>query len=294
MSAFRSGTVGLLGRPNTGKSTLFNRLVGEKLAIVSRREQTTRHLLTGIVNAKDCQIALVDAPGFQTRHRTLLSRALNQRAGEAARDTDVVAFVVEALRFDAADRRALLRVPAKHPVVAVVNKVDRVRPAARLLPFVAELARAHAFAAIVPVSAATGRNLPELVSVLRGLLPEGPPLYPADQLTDRDERFFAAELIREKVFRLLGEELPYHCEVIIDSFREEGRLRRIEATLWVEREAHKPIVVGAGGAMLKRISTDARLDMERMFGGKVFLRVWVKVRRRWSDDERALRTLGYA
>jgi GTP-binding protein Era len=294
MSAFRSGTVGLFGRPNTGKSTLFNRLVGQKLAIVSRREQTTRHLLTGVVNADGCQIGLVDAPGFQTRHRTLLGRALNRRAGEAARDTDVVAFVVEALRFDAADRHALQRIPAGRPVVAVVNKIDRVRPASRLLPFVAELARAHAFAAIVPVSASTGRNLPELLSTLCALLPEGPALYPPDQLTDRDERFFAAELLREKVFRLLGQELPYHCEAIIDSFREEGRLRRIEATLWVEREAHKPIVVGAGGAMLKRISTEARLDMERLFGGKVFLRVWVKVRRRWSDDERALRTLGYA
>lgn len=294
MSAFRSGTVGLFGRPNTGKSTLFNRLVGQKLAIVSRREQTTRHLLTGIVNVGNCQIALIDSPGFQIQHRSLLNRALNRRAGEAARGADVVAFVLEALRFDAADRRALQQIPPGRPAVAVVNKIDRVRPVARLLPFIAELGRAHGFSAVVPVSASTGRNLPELVAVLCGLLPEGPALYPPEQLTDRDERFFAAELLREKVFRLLGEELPYHCEVMVDSFREEGRLRRIEATLWVEREAHKPIVVGTRGAMLKRISTEARLDMERLFGGKVFLRVWVKVRRRWSDDERALRALGYA
>lgn len=294
MTPFRSGSVGLVGRPNTGKSSLLNRLLGQKLAIVSPREQTTRHVLTGVLNAADCQYALVDSPGYQTRHRNLLNRSLNRRAGEAARDTDVVAFVVEALRFDAADREALSRVPAASPTVAVVNKVDRVRPASRLLPFLERLARERAFEAIVPVSAATGRNIPELLRVLRELLPVGPALYPADQLSDRDERFFAAELLREKLFRLLGEELPYACEVTIEGFREEGRLRRIDATIWVERDSHKPIVLGAGGAMLKRISTEARTDMERMFGGKVFLQAWVKVKRGWSEDPRLLRTLGYA
>lgn len=294
MSAFRSGRIALVGRPNTGKSSLLNRLLGQKLAIVSPREQTTRHLLTGILNTADCQYAFVDSPGFQTRHRNLLNRSLNRRAGEAARDVDLVAFVVEALRFDAADRAALARVPAGRPAVAVVNKIDLVRPAARLLPFLERLARERDFAAIVPVSAATGRNLPELLRVLRELLPEGPALYPAEQLTDRDERFFAAELLREKLFRLLGEELPYRCEAVVDSFREEGKLRRIEATLWVERASHKPIVLGARGAMLKRISTEARKDMESLFGGKVFLRVWVKVRRGWTEDARTLRELGYA
>jgi len=178
--------------------------------------------------------------------------------------------------------------------VAVINKVDLVRSASSLLPFVARIARERAFAAIVPVSAATGRNVPELMRVLESLLPEGPPMYPADQLTDRDERFFAAELLREKLFRALADELPYSCEVMVDSFREEGRMRRIEATLWVEREAHKPIVIGRGGATLKRIATEARKDMERMFGGKVFLQVWIKVRRGWSEDARLLRQLGYA
>lgn len=293
MSAFRSGSVGLVGRPNTGKSSLLNRLVGQKLAIVSPREQTTRHLLTGILNAPGCQIAFVDSPGFQTRHRNLLNRSLNRRAGEVARDVDVVAFVLEALRLDGADRAALARVPAGRPVVAVVNKVDLVRPAARLLPFLQRLAEEHGFAAIVPVSAATGRNLPELLRVLRELLPEGPAHYPAEQLTDRDERFFAAELLREKIFRLLGEELPYRCDVIVDSFREEGRLRRIEATLWVERDSHKPIVLGKGGALLKRLSTEARKDMESLYGGKVFLQVWVKVKRNWTEDARTLRELGY-
>jgi GTP-binding protein Era len=277
MSVFRSGSVGLVGRPNTGKSSLLNRLLGQKLAIVSPRAQTTRHLLLGVLNAEGCQIAFVDSPGFQTRHRNLLNRSLNRRAGEAARDADVVAFVLEAMQFDANDRAALARVPADRPVVAVVNKVDRVRTASRLLPFIARLAREHAFAAIVPVSASTGRNVPELLRVLSGLLPEGPALYPADQL-----------------FRALTDELPYSCEVMIDSFREDGRLRRIDATVWVEREAHKPIVLGRQGATLKRIASEARKDMERMFGGKVFLQTWIKVRRGWSEDERTLRQLGYA
>jgi GTP-binding protein Era len=294
VSAFRSGSVGLIGRPNTGKSSLLNRLLGQKLAIVSPRAQTTRHLLTGVLNLPGGQIAFVDAPGFQTRHRNLLNRSLNRRAGEAARDADVAAFVVEALRFGADDRAALARISGDRPVVAVVNMVDKVRPASRLLPYLERLAAERPFAALVPVSAATGRNVPELLRVLLALLPEGPPLYPVDQLTDRDERFFAAELLREKIFRELGEELPYHCEVIVDRFREEGRLRRIEATLWVEREAHRPIVLGAGGARLKRIASAARRDMERMFGGKVFLQTWIKVKSRWSEDERLLRELGYA
>ena len=293
MSGFRSGSVGLVGRPNTGKSSLLNRLLGQKLAIVSPREQTTRHALTGILTTGNCQYAFVDSPGFQLRHRNLLNRSLNRRAGETARDVDVVAFVVEALRFGAADRAALARVPAGRPVVAVVNKVDLVKPVAKLLPFLEHLAREREFAAIVPVSAATGRNLPELLRVLRGFLPEAPAAYPEDQLTDRDERFFAAELVREKLFRLLKEELPYRCEAVVDSFKEEGRLRRIQVTIWVEREGHKAIVIGRQGATLKRISTEARQDMERLFGGKVFLEVWVKVRKQWTEDERMLRELGY-
>jgi len=294
MSGFRSGRVGLVGRPNTGKSSLLNRILGQKLAIVSPRAQTTRHLLTGVLHLPEGQIAFVDAPGYQTRHRSLLNRSLNRRAGEAVRDADAAAFVVEALRFGPEDRAALGRVPPGRPVVAVVNMIDKVRPAERLLPFMARLAEVHPFAALVPVSAATGRNVPTLLRVLVQQLPEGPPLYPEDQLTDRDERFFAAELLREKIFRELGEELPYHCEVMIDSFKEEGRLRRIEATLWVERESHRPIVLGKQGERLKRISTAARKDMEQMFGGKVFLRAWVKVKARWSENERLLRELGYA
>jgi len=293
MSAFRCGSVAIAGRPNTGKSTLLNRLVGERLSIVSPKAQTTRHLVTGILNADDCQYVFIDSPGLQSQHRDVLHRRLNRRAAEALKDADVVLFVVDALRFGEADRAVLQRIPKAAKVVAVLNKVDRVKRTAELIPFIDRLSREREFAAIVPASARTGRNLPELLRVLREALPEAPALYPLDQLTDRDERFFAAELLREKLFQQLGEELPYRCEVVIDSFREEGRLRRIEATILVARESQKGIVVGARGAQLKRIAEAARKDMERLFGGKVYLGVWVKVRRGWSDDERVLRELGY-
>jgi GTP-binding protein Era len=294
MTAYRCGTVAIAGRPNTGKSSLVNRLVGQKLAIVSPKAQTTRHPLTGILTTGDCQYLFVDLPGYQTRNVNVLNRTLNRRAAGGARDCDVVAFVLEALRFGPADRVALARIAPGQRVVAVVNKIDRVKNRLDLLPFLRRLAGEREFSAIVPVSARTGKNVGELLRVLREALPEGRAVYPADQITDRDERFFAAELLREKLFRELGEELPYRCEVALDSFREEGDLRRIEATIFVERESQKAIVVGAKGATLKRISSAARLDMERLFGGKVYLGVWVKVKRGWTDDARALKQLGYA
>ena len=263
MGAFRCGTVAIAGRPNTGKSSLLNKLVGQRIAIVSRRGQTTRHTVTGILTTADCQYVFVDLPGYQTRHVNVLNRALNRQATEGTRDCDVVVFVVEALRFGAADREVLARIPAGQNVVAAVNKVDLVKDRLELLRVVAEL------------------------------LPEGPAAYPAAQLTDRDERFFAAEILREKLFQLLGEELPYRCDVALESFRQEGRLRRIEATIWVERESQKAIVIGAKGGLLKRISSAARRHMEQLFGGKVYLGVWVKVKRDWTGDERLLRQLGY-
>lgn len=294
MSEYRSGTIGLTGRPNTGKSSLLNRLVGTKLAIVSPKAQTTRHLVSGILTTADCQYVFVDSPGYQTRHRGGLNRALNRRASDAARDSSVVCFVVEAVRFGAADREALACIPASQATVAVVNKIDRVAQRDQLLAFVDRLSRERGFAAIVPLSARTGRNVSELLKVLRSLLPESPPLYGADQLTDRDERFFASELVREKLFLALGEELPYRCEVSVDSYKEEGRLRRIEATIWVDRDSQKAIVIGDKGATLKRIGSGARRDLEALVEGKVYLGLWVKVRSGWTDDARALRQFGHA
>ena len=291
---FRCGTVAFAGRPNAGKSSLINALLGEKLAIVSDKAQTTRHLLTGVLTTHDCQYLLVDLPGYQTRHPGALNRALNRRAIEGARDCDAVTLVVEAMRYGGEDREVLRRIPAEAPIVVAVNKIDLVRDRADLLPFLERLAGEREFAALVPVSAGSGENLGELLRVVREHLPEGPAAYPEDQLSDRNERFFAAEILREKLFRRLGEELPYSCEVAIESFKEEGRLRRIEATILVGRESHKPIVIGKGGATLKRIASDARREMETRFGGKVALGVWVKVKRDWASDARALRQLGYA
>ena len=202
-------------------------------------------------------------------------------------------FVVEALRFGPEDHAVLEKIPAEQRIIAAVNKVDTVKNPALLIPFLDRLSKTREFAAIVPVSAKTGRNIPELLTALREALPEGPAAYPPDQLTDRDERFFAAELLREKLFEQMGEELPYRCEVVIDSFKEEGRLRRIEATILVERDSQKPIVLGAGGERLKRMASAARKDMEKLFGGKVYLGTWVKVRKAWTDDARVLRQLGY-
>jgi GTPase len=293
----RCGTIGLAGRPNTGKSSLLNRLVGEKVSIVSSKAQTTRHLITGILTTPGCQYIFVDAPGQQADARNTLNRRLNRRATEAARDADVALVVVEALRFGAEDQAVLDKIPPEQKILAVVNKLDIVKHRAQLLPYLDRLAKTREFAAIVPVSAKTGKNIPALLKALREALPEGPAIYPPDQLTDRDERFFAAELLREKLFEQMGAEMPYRCEVVIDSFKEEahrqGSLRRIEATILVERDSQKPIVLGAGGARLKMMATAARKDMEKLFGGKVYLGTWVKVRKAWTDDARVLRQLGY-
>jgi GTP-binding protein Era len=293
MTAHRCGTIGLAGRPNTGKSSLLNRLIGQKLSIVSSKPQTTRHLVTGILTRDDCQYVFVDAPGQQIGARSTLHRALNRRATEAARDADVAMFVVEVMRFGPEDAAVLARIPESQTIVVAVNKIDRVPERVRMLPFLERLSKLRDFRAIVPLSARTGKNIEVLLKALREALPEAPAAYPEDQLTDRDERFLAAELLREKLFEELGEELPYRCEVLIESFKEEGRLRRIEATILVERDSQKAIVVGKGGERLKRMGTAARKDMERLFGGKVYLGTWVKVRRAWTDDARVLKQLGY-
>lgn len=294
MSAHRCGTIGIAGRPNTGKSSLLNRLVGEKLSIVSARPQTTRHLVTGILTRPDCQYVFIDAPGRQSQARNSLHRRLNRRATEAARDADVALLVVEALRFGPEDRAVLGEIPAAQRVVVAVNKIDRLKHASALIPFLERLSKMREFAAIVPVSARSGKNIGALLEALRAALPEAPAAYPSDQLTDRDERFFAAELLREKIFEEMEQELPYRCEVVVDSFKEQdNKLRRIEATILVERASHKPIVLGARGERLKRMASAARKDMEKLFGGKVYLGTWVKVRKAWTDDARILRQLGY-
>jgi len=293
MSLHRCGTIGMVGRPNTGKSSLLNRLVGQKLSIVSDKPQTTRHLVTGIVTRPDCQYIFVDAPGNPPRLKSVLHKTLTRRVAEAARDMDLVLFVVEALRFGPEDHAALERVPQGHKLIAVINKVDLLKNRAQLIPFLDRLSKTRSFEALVPVSARTGKNLGELLEAVRSCLPEGPAAYPPDQLTSHDERFFAAELLREKLFHELGQELPYRCEVIVESFKQEGRLRRIEATILVERDSQKAIVLGEKGSRLKKMATAARKDMERMFGGKVYLGSWVKVRKAWTDDARVLRQLGY-
>jgi GTP-binding protein Era len=293
LSAHRCGTIGLVGRPNTGKSSLLNRLIGQKLSIVSPKPQTTRHLVNGILTRPDCQYIFVDAPGNPPSAKSVLHRTLSRRTGEAARDVDAVLFVVEALRFSPDDRAALERIPPEQKTIAAVNKVDLVRKPSLLIPFLDRLSKTREFAAVVPVSAHTGKNVPELLRVLRDALPEAEAVYPEDQFTDRDERFLAAELLREKLYTDLGQELPYRCEVVIESFKEEGRLRRIEATILVERSSQKAIVLGKGGERLKAMATAARKDMEKLFGGKVYLGTWVKVRRAWTDDARVLKQLGY-
>lgn len=288
----RCGTIGLVGRPNTGKSSLLNRLVGEKLSIVSAKPQTTRHLITGILTRPGCQYVFVDAPGAPPRMKSVLHRALNRRVNEAAREVDVVLFVLEAGRFGPEDGGALERIPASQRVIAVVNKIDLLK-SGPLIAFLDKVSRKRDFHAVVPVSAKTGRNVEALLRVLGEALPEGPFAYTEGELTDRDERFFAAELLREKLFEAMGQELPYRCEVLIESFKQEGRLRRIEATILVERDSQRAIVLGERGERLKRMASAARRDMERLFGGKVYLGTWVKVRRAWTDDRRVLRELGY-
>jgi GTP-binding protein Era len=293
MQPQRAGTIAVVGRPNVGKSTLVNRLVGQKLSITSRRPQTTRHRILGVVSRPGAQYVFVDTPGLQSEHGSVLNRRMQHAAVEALRQVDEIVLVVEALRLKAADRAAIALLPPGAPVLLAVNKVDLVRDKRALLPFIESAAKLHAFKAVVPVSAKTGSQADELLAELLPWLPEGPPLYPSDALTDRNERFLAAELVREKLFRLLGEELPYAAAVEIERFEIEGRLRRISAAILVDKPGQKAIVIGKAGDKLKTIGTQARLDMEKLFGGKVFLELWVKVKPGWMDDPVALNRLGY-
>ena len=289
----RAGRVAIVGRPNVGKSTLLNRMAGQKISIVSPRPQTTRLRVTGIVTRRDAQIVFVDTPGFQGDHRSALNRMMNRAVGATLQEVDAAIWVVEALAFDAGDEEVGELLPAGLPVVLAINKIDRVADRKRLLPYIGALAGRWICAAMVPVSAAKGTQVGALLDAVAPLLPEGPAPFGEDEITTLSERLLAAELLREKLFRMLGDEVPYGTAVEIEQFKEEPNLRRISAAILVARSGHKAIVIGKGGAKLKAIATSARHDMERMFGSKVFLETWVKVRSGWSEDETALRRLGY-
>ena len=293
----RCGLVAIVGRPNVGKSTLLNALVGQKVSITSRKAQTTRHRITGIRSAGAAQFVFVDTPGFQTRHTVkgagALNRNLNKTVQSVMSDVDVVLFVVEAGRFGLDDAKVLSLVPPGKPTLLIANKLDLVRRRAELAPWLKSMQERHPFAEFVPLAATSEDDVRRLLKIVQPYLPEQPWFYDEEALTDRSDRFLASEIIREKLFRLTGDELPYTSTVVIDEFKEEGALRRIAATIIVEREAHKGMVIGDKGERLKRIGTDARVELERLMGGKVFLEIWVKVRSGWADDEARLKSYGY-
>jgi len=291
--AFRTGTVAIVGRPNVGKSTLLNRLVGAHVAITSRKPQTTRHRLLGIHTDERSQVLFVDTPGFQTQHANALNRTMNRTVGQVAKEVDAILFVVDAHGWDERDDPVLALLPPKVPVVLALNKVDKVRDKAAVAATLIAASKKRDFAALVPVSAAKGTQLGALLGEIVKLLPEAPPIHPPDEITDRPERFLAAELVRERIFRLLGDELPYSIAVDVEKFEQEGNLRRIAAAIYVDKPSHKAIVIGEKGATLKRIGTEARHAMEALFGSKVFLETHVRVKSGWADNEAALKLLGY-
>jgi len=292
---FRAGTIAVLGRPNVGKSTLINALVGAKVSIVSPRPQTTRHRLLGIASFPEGQLLLVDTPGIHGQQKRAMNRMMNRAARGAIEGVDAAMLVIEAGRWtddDALAYRALK--DSGVPCVLVINKVDKFPDKAALLPFMAEVTKDREFSSVYPLSALKKRGLDGLVKTLLQLVPEAEAMYPDDEITDRSERFLAGELVREQLMTRLGEELPYSATVEIEKFELDGEMLRIAAVVWVEREGQKPIVIGKGGERLKAISTGARIGMEKLFGRKVFLETWCRVREGWSDDEAALRRFGYS
>ncbi len=292
-AAFRCGTIAIIGRPNVGKSTLLNLLVGEKVSITSRKAQTTRHRITGILTKPDTQYVFVDTPGFQTKNASVLNRLMNRSITQALQDVDAILVLIEAGRISREDRQVFSLLPAGRAVVLAINKIDRLSDKKLLLPLLAEAQAEHAFSDIVPVSGKSGEQTEELLQALRAHLPQQAAIYAAGEVTDRSERFLAAELVREKLFRQLGDELPYGASTVIEKFETEGKLRRIHVAIIVDKDSHKSMVIGKGGEKLKLIGTDARRDMEKLFGGKVFLQIWVKVKHGWADDERTLKNLGF-
>jgi GTPase len=297
----RCGLVAIVGRPNVGKSTLLNALVGQKVSITSDKAQTTRHRITGIRTEGPNQFVFVDTPGFQTRHTAALNRNLNRAVTSTLGDVDVVLFVVEAGRFTLDDAKVLgllqagatSQPPHPKPVLLVANKLDAVLRRTDILPWLQSMQQRHPFAEYIPMSARKVADIPRLLSIVSPYLPAQPWLHEEDALTDRNERFLASELVREKLFRLTGDELPYTSTVVIDQYVEEGNLRRIDASIVVEREAHKGMVIGTAGERLKRIGSEARQDLEKLLDARVHLQLWVKVRSGWADDEAHLRSYGY-
>ena len=297
-SAQRCGVIAIVGKPNVGKSTLLNALVGQKISITSRKAQTTRHRITGIRTAGASQFIFVDTPGFQTRHGTALNRSLNKTVLGAVGDVDLVLFVVEAGKFSAPDEKVLSLLKPGIPVILLANKLDELHRRGDVAPWLAEMAKRHDFAEIVPMTAKSAKDVERLFPICEKYLPEQPWWYAEDELTDRSEKFLASETVREKLFRLTGDELPYTSTVVIDKFEEEPspkhkRMVRISATIVVERDGHKAMVIGEKGERLKRIGMETRQELEKLMDCKVFIELWVKVRSGWADDEARVRSFGY-
>jgi len=291
---FCAGFIAVAGRPNVGKSTLVNALVGRKISIVTPKPQTTRRRVLGVKTRPDAQLIYVDTPGLHSGEKRALNRRMNRVAVAAAGEADFCLLVVEALQWNEEDERALQRLTGLGPSLAlVVNKMDKAKPREKLLPFMQEMQARSNFRFMVPVSAATGENLLELERLLKENLPESPMLFPAEQVTDQEETLRASEFVREQLFLALREEVPYSVAVQIDEFKLDGEMLRVIASIWVEREGQKAIVIGQGGVLLKQVGRASRLEMEREFGRKVYLKLWVKLRENWVDDERALALLGF-
>lgn len=292
-AGFRAGYVAIIGRPNVGKSTLLNQLLQQKISITSRKAQTTRYRIHGILTEQQTQFIFVDTPGFQTQYANRLNMAMNRVVTQSVHDVSVILFVVETMHFDQRDMAALKILPEGVPVILVVNKIDKLSDKNQLLPFLEEVAKKYQFAAIIPISAAKKIQLSGLLDAVREYLPLSPPVYDENEITDRSQRFIASEFIREKLFRLIGDEIPYSTSVVIDQFKQEGHVHKIYATILVEKANQKAIVIGKKGERLKQIASEARIDMEKLFGVKVYLEVWVKVKSGWADNEHVLRNLGF-
>lgn len=294
MNDFRCGYIALVGRPNVGKSTLLNRILGQKISITSRRPQTTRHRVLGIKSQPAAQLIYVDTPGIHDFSGRAMNRHMNRTASRVLQDVDVVVFLVDGLHWTADDDLVLKKLgQITSPVILAVNKIDLLGNREELLPRLQALSEKYRFLHIIPISAGKGDNVEELEAAIERLLPQAPPLFPEDQVTDRSVRFLAAELVREKLFRKLGKELPYGLTVEIEQFKSDTNITHIHALIWVERKSQKYIVIGKQGRMLKEVGIEARRDIEALIDGKVNLKLWVKVKEGWADDERALHSLGY-